>query len=137
MVAFGPAASPWAPPRMTATPQPAEKPQHDVTIAAPFAVPSSRSPSTNGRPARSKAAAATTGRRTAAGGSGKRPVIYVSWDDAKAYVEWLRQKTGKPYRLLSEAEWEYAARGGTRRPMPTGENHHHGAGRFRRQRDRR
>jgi formylglycine-generating enzyme required for sulfatase activity len=37
----------------------------------------------------------------------------VSWDDAKAYVTWLAKKTGKPYRLLSEAEWEYAARGRT------------------------
>jgi formylglycine-generating enzyme required for sulfatase activity len=39
-------------------------------------------------------------------GRGRQPVINVSWDDANAYVEWLAQKTGKPYRLLSEAEWE-------------------------------
>ncbi|HNH91585.1 SUMF1/EgtB/PvdO family nonheme iron enzyme [Accumulibacter sp.] len=42
------------------------------------------------------------------------PVVCVNWHDARAYVAWLAMKTGKAYRLLSESEWEYAARGGTR-----------------------
>jgi formylglycine-generating enzyme required for sulfatase activity len=46
-------------------------------------------------------------------GRGDRPVINVSWDDAKLYVAWLSRVTGKPYRLLTEAEWKYAARAGT------------------------
>jgi formylglycine-generating enzyme required for sulfatase activity len=44
---------------------------------------------------------------------GSHPVVCVSWDAGKAYVDWLAKKTRKPYRLLSEAEWEYAARGQT------------------------
>jgi formylglycine-generating enzyme required for sulfatase activity len=50
-------------------------------------------------------------------GPGKRPVIGVNWDDAKAYTAWLSRKTGKSYRLLSEAEREYVTRAGTTTPF--------------------
>ena len=58
--------------------------------------------------------AATSGRRPdgEGWGGGSRPVIDVRQEDAKAYAVWLSAQTGKPYRLPSEAEWEYAARAG-------------------------
>jgi formylglycine-generating enzyme required for sulfatase activity len=86
-----------------------EGPQHDVTIAEPFAV------------GKSEVTFADWDNCVAAGacqkvlddnfwGRDDRPVINVSWDDAQQYVAWLSRITGKKYRLLTEAEWEYAAR---------------------------
>lgn len=58
-------------------------------------------------------------------GRGDRPVIHVSWDDAQEYVRWLSKRTGKPYRLLSEAEFEYAARAGSSTAYPWGDRPSH------------
>jgi len=54
-------------------------------------------------------------------GKGLKPVTNISWFDAKAYVRWLSHESGKHYRLLSEAEWEYAARAGSQTPFSFGQ----------------
>ncbi len=54
-------------------------------------------------------------------GRGKRPVLGVNWKDATSYAQWLSEQSGKKYRLLSEAEWEYAARAGTTTSYSFGE----------------
>ena len=55
-------------------------------------------------------------------GRGNRPVINISWFDAVTYARWLSRKTGKTWRLPSEAEWEYAARAGTTTPYSFGKS---------------
>lgn len=95
----------------SSTSDPAERPPHRVTISQPFAIgkfevtveqwnacaDANGCPRIATNPAEAKAA----------------PVRDVSWDDTQQYLAWLTKTTGKTYRLPTEAEWEYAARGGT------------------------
>lgn len=95
--------------------------QHSVTIAKPFAV--SRFEITFDEWRACMKAGGCEGYRPEdeGWGRGRRPVIYMNWNDAQAYVAWLAKTTGKPYRLLSEAEWEYAARAGSQGPFSYGQ----------------
>ncbi len=60
--------------------------------------------------------------------SDDHPVVCVSWEDAKGYARWLSGKSGKEYRLVSESEWEYAARGGSRGMRPWGDGEREACG---------
>jgi formylglycine-generating enzyme required for sulfatase activity len=86
-------------------------PPHNVTIGAPLAVAKFELTFAEWDACYAVGACPYAG--DSGMGRGGNPVINVSWIDARQYVVWLSLMTGKSYRLLSEAEYEYAARGGT------------------------
>ena len=97
-----------------------ERPQHEVTIARPFAV--AKFALTFDEWDACAAHGDCKPHVVESGwGRGRRPAIKVSWDDAQTYVKWLSRITGKDYRLLSEGEYEYAARAGTQTAYPWGD----------------
>jgi sulfatase modifying factor 1 len=117
-----------------------EGPVRTVTIAAPLAV--SRHEVTRGEyeafvaatgrpvggdcitdratPGTWSVDAATTFRDPGFAQDDRHPVVCVSWDEARAYADWLATRTGRGYRLLAEDEWEYVARAGTTTAYPWG-----------------
>jgi formylglycine-generating enzyme required for sulfatase activity len=97
-----------------------EDPPHKVTLARPFAV--GKYEVTFAEWDACMAAGGCVHKPDDHGwGRDRWPVINVNWEDVQAYASWLSKSTGKPYRLLSEAEWEYAARAGTTTRYPWGD----------------
>ncbi|MDE0332830.1 MAG: SUMF1/EgtB/PvdO family nonheme iron enzyme [Nitrospinae bacterium] len=90
-----------------------EGPQHRVTISESFAVGAYEVTFEEWDACVSAGGCGGYGPDDGGSGRGRRPVINVNWDDVQRFVAWLRIETGEPYRLLSEAEWEYVARAGT------------------------
>ncbi|HLY78698.1 MAG TPA: formylglycine-generating enzyme family protein, partial [Caulobacteraceae bacterium] len=110
--------SPDSEPQRSAT----EGPQHQVTIARNFAVGQFEVSFDEWDACVAGGGCNGYKPDDAGWGRGRQPVIYVSWDDANAYVAWLAKMTGRPYRLLSEAELEYVTRAGTTTPFWWGDS---------------
>ena len=94
-----------------------ERPQHNVTIKKSFAVGRFAVTFAEWDACVSEGGCRGYVPSDRGWGHGRQPVINLRWDDAKVYVKWLSNKTGKSYRLLSEAEREYVTRAGTTTPF--------------------
>ncbi len=102
---------------MGATPgeggRPSELPQTAVTISTPFAIATKEVTFDQWQACVADGGCAAYAPPDFGWGRGEQPVVAVSFNDAQTYVAWLSAKTGRPYRLPSEAEWEFAARAGS------------------------
>ncbi len=98
-----------------------EQPQHPVTFSKPFAVAKFELTFADWDACVTGAGCDGYKPNEQHWGRGQQPVIIVNWHDAQQYVAWFSAVTGKTYRLLSEAEYEYAARAGTTTAYPWGD----------------
>jgi formylglycine-generating enzyme required for sulfatase activity len=101
--------------------QPSEAPRHQVAITKPFAVSKFELTFAEWDTCVDYGDC-PQGATDSNWGRGQQPAITVTWDDAQRYVAWLAKMTGEPYRLLSEAEYEYAARAGAATAYPWGDD---------------
>jgi formylglycine-generating enzyme required for sulfatase activity len=99
-----------------------EQPQHTVMFAKPFAVSKYEVTFADWDACVKGGGCNAYSPNDQHWGRGQQPVINVNWDDAQAYVAWLSAVTGKTYRLLSEAKYEYAVRAGTTTAYPWGDD---------------
>lgn len=97
-----------------------EGPVHTVTLNYPLAVGKFEVTFNQWDACVAEGACANRNPNDNTGGAENRPITNISWNDAKQYTQWLSKKTGKNYRLLSEPEWEYAARAGSSEAFSTG-----------------
>jgi len=101
-----------------------ERPQHRVRITKPFWLGMHLVTVRQFRQfvEESKYDAGTQWQKAYRSQTDAHPVVYVTWDDAKVFCDWLTKKEGKKYRLPTEAEWEYACRAGTQTRFSFGDN---------------